>query len=417
MADQKITQLIADAAPTSDDLVATVHDPAGTPVTRKATLAAIFGAGLDAVLGFLGFKAETELTIATGAITVTQTVHTVDTEADAASDDLDTINGLSDGQQVILRPANDARSVVVKHNTGNILCVGNADFTLDDQHDFVVGFYVGALSKVICMFGAGGGGGSGETNTASNVGTAGVGVFKQKTGVDLELKKINAGSSKVTITDDVGNSEVDVDVVPSNIDHDALLNFLAAEHLDWAADGVGTVHINNIQDANLTQQGVSELATAAETTTGTDAARAVTPDGLAGSDFGKRVASIQVIAGTDALAIGDGQAYLRIPAELNGYNLVGVAAAVVTKSTSGTPTVQIARGRQSSPTTAHSFVDMLSTLITIDSNEYDSKDAASAAVINTANDDVATGDLIRVDVDVAGTGTQGLIVTLIFQLP
>jgi len=56
------------------------------------------------------------------------------------------------------------------------------------------------------------GGGSGEANTASNVGTAGVGVFKQKTGVNFEFKKINAGSDKITITDDTGNSEVDVDV-------------------------------------------------------------------------------------------------------------------------------------------------------------------------------------------------------------
>lgn len=35
----KISQLTADTNPTSDDLVETVHDPGGTPVSRKVTLA------------------------------------------------------------------------------------------------------------------------------------------------------------------------------------------------------------------------------------------------------------------------------------------------------------------------------------------------------------------------------------------
>ncbi len=56
----------------------------------------------------------------------------------------------------------------------------------------------------------------GESNTASNIGAGGVGVFKQKSGVDLQFKNINAGSNKVTITDDTTNSEVDIDVVPAN---------------------------------------------------------------------------------------------------------------------------------------------------------------------------------------------------------
>ena len=54
--------------------------------------------------------------------------------------------------------------------------------------------------------------GAGEANTASNVGTAGVGIFKQKSASDFEMKKINGGSTKVTITDDTGNSELDIDI-------------------------------------------------------------------------------------------------------------------------------------------------------------------------------------------------------------
>ena len=86
------------------------------------------------------FAVATELTIATGAITATQSHHTIDTEADGSPDDLDTINGLVTNQRYFFRPASDARTVVVKHGTGNILCIGNADITLDDVQDFVWAF-------------------------------------------------------------------------------------------------------------------------------------------------------------------------------------------------------------------------------------------------------------------------------------
>ena len=44
--------------------------------------------------------------------------------------------------------------------------------------------------------------GGGEANTASNVGTGGVGVYKQKTGVNLEFNKINSASNRVAVTSD-----------------------------------------------------------------------------------------------------------------------------------------------------------------------------------------------------------------------
>jgi hypothetical protein len=123
-----------------------------------------------------------------------------------------------------------------------------------------------------------------------------------------------------------------------------------------------------------------------------------------------RVVQIQVTdpAGS-AITIGDGKAYFRVNSQLNGYNLTAVAAALSTFSTSGNPTIQIANVTDA--------VDMLSTKLTIDANETDSSTAATPAAIDATKDDVATGDMLRIDIDVAGTGAKGLIVELTFSLP
>lgn len=90
--------------------------------------------------------AQTELTIASGVITPTNMYHSVDTESDAASDDLDTITAPTSFpifNLIILRPADDARDIVVKHNVGNIILSGSADITLDDITDHILLFYDG----------------------------------------------------------------------------------------------------------------------------------------------------------------------------------------------------------------------------------------------------------------------------------
>jgi hypothetical protein len=76
------------------------------------------------------YGAGATLTIASGAITVTHSRHVVDTEGAAASDDLDTINGGTDGQVLFLTIASGARDVVVRHNVGNILTATGANITM-----------------------------------------------------------------------------------------------------------------------------------------------------------------------------------------------------------------------------------------------------------------------------------------------
>jgi len=101
------------------------------------------GIGYDRTPVILRFKAAATLTIAGGIVTKTQSNHSIDTEGGAASDDLDTINGGVVGDWLILRPANDGRTVVVKNGTGNINLAG-ADFTMDNTRDRLVLLYDGS---------------------------------------------------------------------------------------------------------------------------------------------------------------------------------------------------------------------------------------------------------------------------------
>ena len=106
----------------------------------------------------INYVAPTELTIAAGQITVTKTYHTVDTQGDDPTDDLTLINGGTEGDILVLRPANGARTVVVKHGTGNIWLIGEVDISLDDLDDHLQLIYNGGDW---CSLGDGGGAGGG----------------------------------------------------------------------------------------------------------------------------------------------------------------------------------------------------------------------------------------------------------------
>ena len=162
--------------------------------------------------------------------------------------------------------------------------------------------------------------------------------------------------------------------------------------------------------ASTTVSGIVELAIASEVNTGTDATRAVTPDSLAGSNFGIRYVQVTCFDYTTDTATGDGKGYIHIPAGMDGMNLVEVHAEVITAGTTGTTDIQIHN--------VDNALDMLSTKLTIDSAETGSDTAATPAVINTSNDHINTNDVLRIDVDaVSTTAAQGLIVTLGFNLP
>lgn len=110
--------------------------------------------------------------------------------------------------------------------------------------------------------------------------------------------------------------------------------------------------------------------------------------------------------GETALVVGI-KGYIRIPQILNGWNLVSVAAMCVIASSSGTPTFMVKNGATS----------MLTTDLTIDAGEYDSDGAVVPAVIDTDNDDVATGDRIEVVCSISGTDVTYAVVELTFHLP
>lgn len=127
----------------------------------------------------------------------------------------------------------------------------------------------------------------------------------------------------------------------------------------------------------------------------------ITPD-TGGGGGGEWVTGQIFDPNGSAVTTGDGKAWLTIPAMLDGRSIASIAATLTTVSSSGVVTVQMARIRGGTP------VDVLSTPVTIDANELTSYTAAAASVVNPANDDIAVGDMWRVDIDMAGTGAKGL---------
>ena len=158
--------------------------------------------------------------------------------------------------------------------------------------------------------------------------------------------------------------------------------------------------------SNTTTSGTVEASIASEVTTGTDAARSVTPDSLAGSEYGERAVVVYLNADT-ALTTGDGKAFFAPLESMAGWDLIGVVA--YRSIGGGTDTYTIRNVTQGA--------DVLSTAITIDAGELTSATAAVPAVIDTAQDDVTLNDQYEVNVDGVGTDSAHVRVQGIFRLP
>ena len=170
-------------------------------------------------------------------------------------------------------------------------------------------------------------------------------------------------------------------------------------------------NVNDIVDAILaehSQSGAHTTDTISEKTEGAG----VTVDGVLIKD-GKvattKAVSVQITDASTDITTGDGKAILNIPTLLDGYVLKRVAASVTTAPVGAAISIQINNVTDN--------VDMLSTRLTIDAGEKTSATAATPAVIDTSHDDVATNDVIRIDVDQVGSTTAGagLVVRLEFE--
>lgn len=121
-------------------------------------------------------------------------------------------------------------------------------------------------------------------------------------------------------------------------------------------------------------------------------------DARLSANIRREVLQIAVSDQTTTLTTGTAKMTFRMPFAMT---LTGVRASVNTVSSSGLVTVDINEGG----------VSILSTKLTIDANEKTSTTAATAAVISDSA--LADDAEITIDIDVAGTGAKGLVVTLI----
>ncbi len=142
--------------------------------------------------------------------------------------------------------------------------------------------------------------------------------------------------------------------------------------------------------------------------------RANAPDGI------PVLVHVKIFSDTTAASTGDDARRFVVTDDLGGTRLRSAHFSVTTPSTSGTIQLQVVN-------LTAGTVDLLSTPTRIDASETTSYTAGTQHVMGTANivvgsstvptNYMARGDVLRIDVDAAGSGAKGLEALLEFGPP
>lgn len=128
---------VADSAEDGQMIFRTMKDGTlGARLTIDGTGLATFSDGITVSGGFTTVGNYSTLTVSGGAITATRSTHYIRTESSAATDNLDTINGGSNGTILVLSSYADAEDVTVRSGYGNIYLAGS-NFAMNSARDTI----------------------------------------------------------------------------------------------------------------------------------------------------------------------------------------------------------------------------------------------------------------------------------------
>jgi len=238
---------------------------------------------------------------------------------------------------------------------GNFVALKSPD-TLAADVTFTLPTSDGASGELLQSDGSGNlswvAGGAGETNTASNVTSAGHGVFKPKPGFNLDFRGINAASAKISVALDGANNEIDIDLGSVALTDLSSVNTATATSGNFlVADGVDFESVSMSVDVTMANTGVVTIQANSVALTTDTTGNYAAGDGEAGNALRGDCATAFFCAGTIEVARGgsgqttytDGQLLIGNTTgnTLAKTTLTGTASEVIVTNGSGAVTLSL----------------------------------------------------------------------------